>query len=834
MVLCGSPAVSAASPASSIQHTFRIPPCATSFYGSWLDVTCAALAGMLVMWDAVLRRAARSTRILHGHAQQRGASNLRVTVNGRPCQVPEGSTLLHAVKAAGCHVPTLCYHPRFKPKAVCRMCLVDVEGSAKPLPACATPAADGLVINTDSDELRAFRRTDGELLLARHPNACMSCEVSGSCKLQSLVLEEELHDRFPKVPRGKHMHGDPAARSWMSARTPSGENNDGGAKHTSPFEFSHELRDHSSPAIARDMDKCIECGLCVAACGPEGQDLNIIGFVERASAQLPLTVFDKPLSETACISCGQCTYVCPVGALSEQPAWHRVLDVLDSRRRTTVVQVAPATRVAIGEEFGIAPGTVSTGKLCNALRALGFDFVFDTNFTADLTIMEEGSELLHRVTLAKAAADEARRGSSTDARAAAATSPLPMFTSCCPGWVNFVETAKPELLPHLSTTKSPQQMHGALTKRGPFAATASAHAPQEASHSSGDDGPFVVSVMPCTAKKDEARRPGMCGDVDEVITTRELARMIKARNIPFAALSDDPLDGQHHFDNPLGESTGAAVIFGASGGVMEAALRTAVHLAGLNEEGKPASIDFHALRGVGSGRPGASTAGASVKVAEVPGLGKVAAINGISQAKHLLADPTWKDQFIMIEVMACVGGCLGGGGEPKSDDPEILVKRAAGVYSIDERAVKRCSHDNSEVQKLYRDFLGAPLSHTSHNLLHTVYSPRWSERHTLSRFLDAIDRRDGDAAAALFEEDGEWDTGTAVFGKIKGRSAVAEFVSSRLPPNGKGPDFARHRLLDATSGLCVVTPSGDRCEFTVEVGPGGRRMQSLVRHAQKQ
>ena len=667
---------------------------------------------------------------------------IMLTVNGRTIELKEGSTLLDAVRKAGVYIPTLCYHPCLPSHAVCRMCLVNVNDFARPQPACVTKANNGDVVETDSKELQDFRKADVEWLLARHPNDCMRCEVNGSCKLQNFVNENQLDAGWEKAPMGSAEHPE------------------------------HKLTDHTSPSIWRDLSKCIECGLCVEACGDAGQQQYVIGFAERGSDRLPVTVFDHSLADTNCISCGQCTLVCPVGALIETPHWHDVLHTLDSRHRISAVQVAPATRIAISEEFGMKPGTVSTGRLINALRKLGFDYVFDTNFAADLTVMEEATEFLTRFKNNKS---------------------LPLFTSCCPGWVNWVEINRPDLLPHLSTTKSPQQMHGALTKRGAFARSLGTE------FAEGQAEPYVVSVMPCTAKKDEAVRPGVSGDIDHVLTTRELARMIKARGIGFGALSEEG-----KFDNPLGESTGAGQIFGASGGVMEAVARTASHFVG-EENTHP--LEWHQFRGISAG----------VKMANIPGIGKVAISNGIAAAQRMLETESWREEFVAIEVMACVGGCLGGGGEPKSDDPLVLEKRMQAIYGIDKNVPRRRSYENQDVQKLYATELKEPNSAEAHALLHTSYAARNSNRLLLMRFLDCVDRRDGAGAASLFHPDAMWSTASPL-GDIQGAANIETFITTRLPPRKYGPVYARHRMESTAvvDDLTVITPTGERCQFSIE------------------
>jgi len=407
--------------------------------------------------------------------------------------------------------------------------------------------------------------------------------------------------------------------------------------------------------------------------------------------------------------------------------------------------------------------------------------------------MEEGTELVARLNSEKGDSEKGNQNR------------LPLFTSCCPGWVNWVEINRPDLLSHLSTTKSPQQMHGALTKRGAFARSLGAEFEE------GNTEPYVVSVMPCTAKKDEAVRPGLSGDLDHVLTTREFARMIKARNIAFSALSE-----QGEFDNPLGESTGAGQIFGASGGVMEAMVRTASHFIG-EENSLP--LEWHQLRGVSKG----------IKTAEIPGIGKVAICNGIAAAQHMLETENWRDEYIAIEVMACVGGCLGGGGEPKSMDPLVLEKRMQAIYNVDKNAPRRRSYENQDIQTLYATELKEPNSPQAHVLLHTSYAARNSKRLFLMRFLDCVDRRDGNAAANLFHPDALWSTASP-FGDIQGVSDIKVLINTRLPRRKYGPAYARHRMVSTAdiNDLTVLTPVGERCRFNLEVGTLYEGSQSRV------
>ncbi|RKX48526.1 MAG: ferredoxin, partial [Thermotogae bacterium] len=482
------------------------------------------------------------------------------------------------------------------------------------------------------------------LLLSEHPNDCMTCEANGRCEFQDLIYEYNVEPIF-------------------------GYGSDEG-----PY-------DASSPAIIRDMAKCIKCQRCVRACS-ELQGMYIYSMTERGYKTLPMTPFEIPVYETECTSCGQCALFCPTGAIVENSAVRVVLEELEKKEKILIVQTAPSVRVAIGEEFGMAPGTISTGQMVAALRRLGFDYVFDTNFGADLTIVEEGNEFLKR--LQEGDLDE-----------------MPMFTSCCPAWVNLVEKVYPQLRTRLSSAKSPQGMLSALVKS--YFAEKLGVSPEDIFH---------VSIMPCTAKKDEALRKQLVVNgvpaVDAVLTTRELGKLIKLKKIPFANLPEED------YDDPLGISTGAAALFGVTGGVMEAALRTAYEVA----TGKTLpKIVFNEVRGL-----------EGIREAEIDIDGKkvrVAVAHGLANARKLIEKILAGEvKYNFVEIMACPGGCIGGGGQPYSKDPDILVKRAEAIYTIDELKTIRKSHENPAIKKLYEEYLGEPLSHKAHELLHTHYEDR--------------------------------------------------------------------------------------------------------------
>lgn len=585
-------------------------------------------------------------------------NEITITIDGRNVAVDPSLTIVEACATAGIKIPTLCYLKDVSQNASCGVCVVEVEGAKSLVRSCVQKPTPGMVIKTFSPRVIRARRTAVELLLANHPTDCLSCIRSGTCELRQLA--DTLGVRADRYPKYK--------------------------KFAPP--------DNSSEGIVRDDSKCILCGRCVSVCA-ETQTVHAIAFTSRGARTRVGTFMDRGLAQSSCVQCGQCSVVCPTAAIAEKDESREVFGALGDPALTVVVQTAPAIRASLGEALGLPPGSLVTGQMVAALRRLGFTRVFDTQFTADLTIMEEGSELLERL----------QKGGT-----------LPMITSCSPGWINFIEAFYPDLLGHLSTCKSPQQMFGSVAKT--YYAQKAGIAP---------DTMRVVSIMPCTAKKYEARRPEMDAawdwwkehdadrvpprpfyDVDWAMTTRELARMIRMAGIDIASLQEE------EFDDPLGRSTGAATIFGTTGGVMEAALRTVYEIV----EQKPlASLEFTQVRGL-----------ESIKTAEVPVGGikvRVAVAHGLSNARVLLDEiRAGRSPYHFIEIMSCPGGCIGGGGQPVLADRERKQARNQALYREDQRLAIRKSHENPAVQALYREFLGKPLGHLSHELLHTSYRPR--------------------------------------------------------------------------------------------------------------
>lgn len=589
---------------------------------------------------------------------------VKITINGQPVEIDKGTSILDAAKQIGVIIPTLCYHKDLCVAGNCRVCIVEIAGQKRLAPACATPCEEGMDVLTNTHKVRNSRKHIIELLLSEHNADCTSCYKNGNCELQLLASEFKImnQDFIHLVP------------------------------------FRNYTIDDYSPSIIKDDSKCIRCQRCVRTCA-ELQSVNALTMAHKGEYAQVTTFFEKSMNDVICTNCGQCVNHCPTGALVEKNYIEEVWAAISDKSKYVVIQTAPAVRVGLGEELGFDPGTRVTGKMVAALKRLGFDAVMDTDFTADLTIMEEGSELLSR--LRKALAENDR------------TIKLPMATSCSPGWIKFIEHLYPEFLDHLSTCKSPQQMFGALVKT--YYAKARKLDPERI---------VSVSVMPCTAKKFEAARPEMHDsgyrDVDYVLTTRELAIMIKQAGIDFTRLEE------MHFDRLMGESTGAGVIFGSTGGVMEAALRTAYELV-TGREVPFDKLNITPVRGTEGIRE------ARVKIekpkkewAFLDGVElKCAVAHGLVNAKYIMDKvKAGKADYHFVEFMACPGGCLGGGGQPIPTNPDIRQRRAIAIYAEDEGMTLRKSHENPEIIKIYNDFLGHPLSEVSHHLLHTKYTPR--------------------------------------------------------------------------------------------------------------
>ncbi len=566
-----------------------------------------------------------------------------IEANNKQIEAKKGETILQTLRRAGIKVPTICHLEGLVPSGTCRMCVVEVEGFPSLVPSCSYPVTEGMKIKTNTPEVLQTRKTIIDLLLSNHPDDCLYCSRNGNCDLATLAKEHGVRDRA--------------------------------------FQGERTLRpkDISSPSIIRDPEKCILCGKCVRVC-EEIQGVSAIDFINRGSKSYIGTAFNQGLNVSSCINCGQCILVCPTAALAERSYVQEVLQALADPDKVVVVQHAPAVSVTIAEEFGFKPGTDFDGKMVAALRRTGFARVFDTSFAADLTIMEEGSELVQRVT----------KGGS-----------LPMFTSCSPGWIKFVEEFYPEFLPNLSTCKSPQQMMGAVIKT--FFAKRENIDPKKI---------VSVSIMPCTAKKFECDRPEMerefIADVDFVLTTRELAELFRVVGIDPAAIEPESAD------TPFGERSSAGKLFGASGGVMEAAVRSAYYLI-TGEEMKDYKVqDLRGMKGSKELR---------VKVGDLEL--SAAVVSSLGEARKLMDEiKAGRKDLHFIEVMTCPGGCINGGGQPIGADIEAIKARMNALYQIDRDGQLRVSHKNESVKRLYSEFLGEPLGHTSHKLLHTHYQKR--------------------------------------------------------------------------------------------------------------
>ncbi len=580
---------------------------------------------------------------------------VHLTINNIKVNAEDGMTILEAAQSIGISIPTLCHLKDLTPTGACRFCVVEVEGQKSLLPSCAFPVYEGMVVDTNSSRVRRARKTIIELLVENHPQDRLVCVRNKNCELQDMA------ERY------------------------------GVREHRYSGETKTHAIDISSASIERDSAKCLLCGRCVRVCH-EVQKIGAIDFTNRGFSSIVTTPYNKGINISECILCGQCILVCPTAALREKSSLKEVTNALNNKNKFTIVQVAPAVRATIGEEYNLPLGTDVTGKLVASLRRLGFRKVFDTNFAADLTIIEEASELVDRIKNNK---------------------PLPMFTSCCPGWVKYAEFNNPSILKNLSTCKSPHEMEGAVLKT--YYAKKMGINPEDI---------FVVSIMPCTVKKYEALRSELSEnallDVDAVLTTRELVRLINIAGIKFNDLAEEK------FDSPLGESTGAAVIFGTSGGVMEAALRTAYFkLTGKNLD----KVEFEEIRG----NNGIKTAAIEINNLII----NVAVVNGIGNIKEIINEiEQGISKYHFIEVMTCPGGCINGGGQPIHNKPEKIQKRIKALYEIDSEMQRRFSHDNESIKILYNEFLIEPNSHIAHEILHTTYFDKSRQRNSCYNTLE--------------------------------------------------------------------------------------------------